>query len=153
MLTVQTVPACRPYAACGRMRLMLLGFCMLALFSFNAAQAGNSLVIRLVLAHNDSSNVSPGLSDVQRTLSKNIPFKGFELLDQKRLPLPGGGKITMRHNIRLTASGSQGSLKVAVRHKRSRFVNTTLRLSDGRPVILGGIPSRRGKLLVVIVAR
>ena len=118
-----------------------------------AAEAGESLVIRLVLAHNASKKVHRGLADVQKTLTQNLPYTGFDLQDQKRLPLPGGGQVEMRHHIKLTASGGQQSLTVRVRQKRKPFVNTTLKLADGRPVILGGIPSKRGKLLVVIIAR
>jgi hypothetical protein len=117
------------------------------------AEAGKSLVIRLVLAHNTSEKVHKGLADVQKTLTENLPYTGFDLQDQKRLPLPGGGQVQMRHNIKLTASGGQESLTVRVRQKRRPFVNTTLKLTDGRPVILGGIPSKRGRLLVVIIAR
>lgn len=136
----------------GAWSIVVIAF-VLMLCALNAAHAGDSLVIRLVLAHNKSNKVHKGLSDVQKTLTKNLPYSGFDLQDQKRLPLPKGGRVEMRHNIKLTASGSQGSMTIRVRQKRNPFINTTLKLPDGKPVILGGIPAKRGRLLVVIVAR
>ncbi len=137
-------------------RLIITGFLLAGLVFAAPAEAGEKLHIRLVLAHNDNEVVSKGLQDVKKTLVSNLPYTGFELLDQKKLSLPGGGKVELRHSIKLTASGTQDSLRVRVRHKRKPFVNTTLRLADGKPVILGGIPSRpsrKGRVLVVIVAR
>ncbi len=118
-----------------------------------SASAATGLSIRLIKASNEGAGMSPALSDVAGLLQSNLPFQRFDLLDQAAMALPATGSVELAHGLSVHCSGPADNLRVTVDNGGVRAVDTTLRLAELRPVILGGFPFEQGRLLLVIVAR
>ena len=113
-----------------------------------------SLSIRLVEAHNESDAVASGLKDVQGTLRKNLQqYRGFDLLGSSSLPLPANATASPGSGFSVTCSGAQNNLSVVITRNRQEVVSTTLNLRNNTPVMLGGFTTKRGRMLVLLVAR
>lgn len=124
-----------------------------ALMPLSAAVAGDMVSIRLVEAHNEGAGVAKALDDVSGLLQSNLPFRRFDLAGQGRMGLPADGSVSLPHGIQVLCQGNQANLRVRVTRGGAQIVDTTLGLADHRPVILGGIPHNRGRLLVLLVAQ
>ena len=133
-------------------RRLVIFLVWLGLASAASAQGG-SLAIRLIAANNDGAGVSSGLEDVAGLLQANLPFRRFDLLDQARVGLPADGGASLARGIGVRCNGPIDNLRVTVTRDGRQVINTTLRLGDFRPVILGGFPYERGRLLLLIVVR
>lgn len=132
--------------------MMCVVFCGLAVLAAPARGQG-TLHIRLIAASNNGQGISGALSDVQGLLQSNLPFQRFDLLDQARVALPADRTVSMARGIRVHCVGHTGQLHVRVSREGHEVVNTTLRLREFRPVILGGFPHQQGRLLLVLVAQ
>ena len=126
---------------------------MLCLPALTPAFAGSALSVRLVEAHNESDQVAGGLDDVIGTLRKNLQYQGFALLSSKSMGLPADGTVGLSRGFKLRCKGAQSGLQVTLFKGKSTLLETTLNLRDGSPVVLGGFQSKRGRVLVVLVAR
>ena len=116
-------------------------------------QAGETLSIRLVEAHNEGEGMDAGLSDVASTLTKNLSYKTFSLLASRRLGLPADGRAGLSGGYSVACRGEQANLHVTVFKRKEAVLDTTLNLRDGSPVVLGGFASKRGRVLLVLIAR
>ncbi len=137
------------------MRPILLPVCtLLVLLSVGATplNAGN-LSIRLVEAHNESSAVAGGLRDVAGTLRQSLPYKGFDLVGSSGMGLPANGTASLGAGFSVRCSGPQNSMNATILRNGKQVLSTSLNLRSGTPVILGGFSSKRGRLLVLLVAR
>ena len=125
----------------------------LCLPGLTPAFAGNAISVRLVEAHNESEEVAGGLGDVIGTLRKNLQYKGFALLGSKSMALPADGTVGLGRGFKVRCKGEQSGLHVTVLKGKEAVLETTLNLRDGSPVVLGGFQSKRGRVLLVLVAR
>lgn len=117
------------------------------------AYANREVDIRLVRAQTTGS-LSPQLADVADLLQNNLPFQGYSVLGRTRLPLPNRGQsVTFPGNLVVRCSGNQERLTVVVRRHETVLLNAVVSLRDNRPVILGGFPEGRDRLLLIVVAR
>ncbi|MBT3191749.1 MAG: hypothetical protein HN341_04270 [Verrucomicrobia bacterium] len=117
-----------------------------------SAQAG-SLSVRLVRASHTAGGSSSGLGDVIPVFQKSLPYSHYSLAGSTSMTLPASKATRQLGGYSVTCSGSQNSLAITVKHGRKQLLNTSVRLSRGKPLILGGFPSGQDKLVLVFVAR
>ncbi len=127
---------------------VLLLVCLTASSSF----AGSRLSIRLVHATNQRQGSTRGLEDVAHVLKRSLPFNHFRLVSSRGTGLPASG-VQSLDGYAVQCQGPQNALKINVSRGGRRMVNTSVSLRDGTPFVLGGLPSRDGKLILVFVAR
>lgn len=130
----------------------LLPIALLLCISASPAAAG-SLSIRLVEAHNESTAVASGLRDVAGTLRQSLPYKGFDLLGSSSMGLPAKGTASLGSGFSVRCTGPQNSMSAVIMRNGKQVLSTSLNLRSNTPVILGGFSSKRGRLLVLLVAR
>ena len=109
-----------------------------------------TLNVRLVEASQSGPSTAPGLQDVAGLLARNTPYTHFALLSSRSMTLPGEGTLTMGTGVSVACSGSPKSLNILVRQGGSTVLKTTVKIDDQAPLILGGFPSRGGKLLLIL---
>ena len=138
------------------LRTLLAGiFCSLVAAppAGSAAFAAEQVTARLVEASNAGGGTDASLRDVQRLLGGNLPFKDFRLVDQGTMRLPAAGAVPLRGGFLLRCRGIAERLGVTFEQGGKVLIQTELALSAGRPVVLGGFPCPRGKLLLVLTVR
>ena len=119
----------------------------------SAAFGAERLTARLVEASNTGDGTDASLRDIQRLLGSNLPFKDFHLVDQSTMRLPAEGVVPLRGGFLLRCHGIADRLAVTFERDGKVLIQTELALSSGRPVVLGGFPCPRGKLLLVLTVR
>lgn len=119
-----------------------------------------SIDATLILASNDASAQDPRLEKVEYKLRRIFGFEYYKHLGEGTgmVNLPGGTTIGLGHGCRLEISASDaggGRVRASVQWIRDENValNTTVVMSRGTPVILGGISHAGGTLIVTLVAR
>ena len=117
-----------------------------------AAIAGGTLSIRLVEARTGKPHQGPGLADVAATL-KSMRYNQFTLIGQARTSLPATGTASRLGSYTVVCSGKQDSLQILVRSGKRKLLSTTVRLRDGKPVVIGGFPARGAKHVLVFLSR
>ncbi|MBI5575101.1 MAG: hypothetical protein HY896_01915 [Deltaproteobacteria bacterium] len=118
-----------------------------------------SVEIGVVVASNKGSSIDPSLSSLRAKLQSMFTYTSYTLLDRKRrslavgetgdFSLPGG------RSIRVTpapASGSKVRLAVQIMDGGRNLLTTTLGLSRGGMVLVGGPPHQSGVLILLISA-
>ena len=136
------------------MRKILVAAALLFLFQMPlAARAGSAVSVRLVEASNSPGGDGGGLEDVLEILQQNLPYKFYKLVEKADVSLPAQDTATNLGDLTVSCSGKQESLKIVVRRKNRVALNTTVNLKDKKPLILGGFPTAKGKLVLVFVAR
>jgi hypothetical protein len=115
--------------------------------------AGPTLTIRLVDASNSGKGAGGGLGDVAQLLKDNLPFNSFRLLANQSMPLPADGTVSLAAGIQARCSGDQRNLRVVIERGRKAQIQSTVELRNGVPLILGGLPSDTGKLIVILLVR
>ena len=126
---------------------------ILLIASTAAAWAGNTLSMRLVEASNGDGGMDSSLNDVASALRGQLAFKSYRRVASGSVPLPANKNKASLSGYTITCSGPQNALAIKISKGRSNLVNTTVNLRDGRPLLLGGFPSKNGKMIVVFIAR
>lgn len=134
-----------------KLRRIIVFLCLL-LTTAGYCQAGSSLSVRLVHASNKQPGNGAGLGDVIHVL-RTLRYKNYRLVSASSLRLPANNATTSLSGYSVRCSGPQSGLKITVSRGNRQLVNTTVSLRDGKPIILGGLPSGEGKLILVFVAR
>lgn len=123
------------------------------LLGAGVSRAGSVLSIRLVEASQKGQGMGTGLGDVSRLLQENLPFKSFQLLASRSMALPAGGVASLSGGMVARCSGEQGSMTVVIENGGRKVMQSTVELRDGSPLILGGFPSGKGKLIIILLAK
>jgi hypothetical protein len=118
-----------------------------------ATSLAGSLSMRLVEASNTGSGIEKSLGDVASALKAQLPFSSYKLIASGATTLPANGSRTSLGGYTVTCAGPQTSLTIQITKGRQQLANTTVNLRSGRPLLLGGFPSKSGKLIVVFIAR
>ncbi|MDP6524620.1 MAG: hypothetical protein QGI24_09410 [Kiritimatiellia bacterium] len=131
------------------------GVLLLLATQVEARPRQGGLNIRLVEAYNEGSASSQGaaLRDIESMLRRNLPYRNFRLVSSGSLSVPANGMVKLDRDVTVRCSGTLNNMSVVLERKRKMALQTRVRLSPGRPFIVGGFPSERGKLLVVLVVR
>lgn len=114
----------------------------------------------LILASNTSAPLDARLDYIEYKLRRVFGFEYYRHYGEGSalLALPGSTELALGHGsgLRLQAEAAGGGrLRVAVRWHRDGQVllDTTVVMSRGSPVILGGVPQDQGTLIVTLLAR
>lgn len=123
------------------------------MLSAGAVFAGSTLSIRLVEASNAGQGMGTGLGDVAHLLQNNLPYKTFQLLASRSMSLPASSAASLSAGIVARCSGGQNNMNVILERGGKKIMQTSVELRDGTPLIIGGISSGQGKLIVVLLAK
>lgn len=137
-------------------------FAAVAFFASAAASYGGGAVgvdIGVVLASTEGSSVDPSLASLRGKLSSMFNYSSYRMLDRQRktlevgqtgeFGLPGG------RSIRVTPappSGAKMRLAVQLMEGQKNLLTTTLGLSRGGMVLVGGPRYQSGVLILLISA-
>jgi len=120
----------------------------------STAMAGGTLSIRLVEASNSGSGGAAGLGDVIDVLKSNVPgYSQFTLIASGSKSLPADGSSIVVGKYQIMCKGNQKELSIEVSSGHKHLLSVTASLRDGIPVIFGGLPSDKGKHVLVFVAQ
>lgn len=134
---------------------------LLALPAGGGAASGPTVAVDVgvVLASQDGATVDPALSSIQGKLRSMFNYTSYRMLDRQRRSLSVGetGDFVLPGNrsMRVTPSPSQGRkvrLAVEIREGGRNLISTTLGLSRGGMVLVGGPSFRQGVLILIISA-
>ena len=130
-----------------RRRIKLIALALM--FGACLASAG-TMSVRLVHATDAEGGMDPRLSDISGILG-SLRFESFSLLDSDTVRLPAEEvRIRMAQGYTLTCNGTQGDLAIEMNHNGQSLLKTTATLRRGKPLILGGFPTREGKIILVL---
>jgi len=135
------------------MKTRLLIAAVMMCCAATAGIAGGTVSIRLVEASNAGEGVDGRLSDVVPVLKKSLVFKKYSLIASSSLKLPADGQTVKVGKYTVTCTGSQRSLRIQIKQGKDPLLYTTASLSRGKPLVLGGFPSRTGRMILVFLAR
>ncbi len=116
------------------------------------AWSGQTVSVRLVRASNEEAGDTAGIEDVATILAGSLPFKNFRLVASAQTPLPAAARLQLG-SYTVACKGPQDKLAIAVSQGRNELLNTSVRLRDGKPLILGGFPDGEARMVLVFVAR
>jgi hypothetical protein len=139
--------------------LIILTLILILLPSIPFAQVQTRL--RVIRASNVGAGFDPVLTDVHSQLGSLFNFTSYRLLRDESLSLSLNqpvsisareGRITIEINlVRLQKSFSE--LRIRVTREGKEILNTQVRLSPGRTVLIGGPKLREGVIIYAISAR
>jgi len=123
-----------------------------------AAADAVSVEIGSVYASNEGSSMDPVLGNIRGKLQSMFNYTSYKLLDRKRRSLAVGEtgefEIPGRRTMRVTPVPAQGDkvrLSVQMTEGAKNLLTTTLGLSRGGMVLVGG-PSHQAGVLILIIS-
>jgi hypothetical protein len=144
------------------MRKILLPF-LLFLFCFawtSTALAEVQVRLRVIGASNDKKGVDSALNDIYKELGSLFNFTSYRLWGDENLTLSPNQPVsiaTRKRLIEITLVGLRkdiAELKIKVVREEKELLNTQVRLSPGKTVLIGGGPrSREGIIIYALYAR
>lgn len=115
--------------------------------------------VGVVLASQEGATVDPALSSIQGKLRSMFNYTSYRMLDRQQRSLAVGetGEFALPgdRSMRVTPSPSRGKkvrLAVEIREGGKNLIATTLGLSRGGMVLVGGPSFRKGVLILIISA-
>src|SRR4030042_5572697 len=117
--------------------------------------------LRVIRASNVGAGFDPVLTDVHSQLGSLFNFTSYRLLRDESLSLSLNqpvsisareGKITIEINLLRLQKGSS-ELRIRVIREGKEILNTQVRLSPGRTVLIGGPKLREGVIIYALSAR
>lgn len=116
--------------------------------------------LRVIRASNVGSNVDASLRDVHKDLGSLFSFTSYRLLRDENLNLSPNQPVSIsaregRIIIEITLVGlhrSVAELKIRVTREGKDILNTQIRLSPGRTVLIGGPKVRDGVIIYALSA-
>jgi len=117
-----------------------------------------SVDVGSVYASNEGTSIDPALGNIRGKLNSMFNYTSYKMLDRKRLSLAVGqtGEYDLpgRRTMRVTPQPAQGSkvrLNVQIAEGSKSLLATTLGLSRGGMVLVGG-PSHQAGVLIFILS-
>jgi hypothetical protein len=150
-------PSSCPGVPAARAALLAL---LVLVFGAGAASAEAVTVdIGVVVASHEGTAIDPALSALKPKLQSMFPYSSYRMVDRMRktlavgetgeFPLPGGRSIQVTP---APPPGVKIRLDVQVMERTRNLLTTTLGMSRGGMVIVGGPPYRNGVLILLISA-
>lgn len=138
--------------------LFILVF-ILSLFSASIVLAQVQTRLRIIQALNVGSGIDPSLRDLHDQLGTLSGFTSYRLLRDETLSLSSNRPVSIPlhegRSIEITLTGQQretAELRVKMRREKTDILNTQVRLSRGRTVLIGGLKHGEGVLLLALSA-
>ena len=142
--------------------LPAIAFFALLLFAHTAVAAPDARVavdVGVVVASHEGTTMDPALSSIRNQLQSMFNYSSYRMVDRLKRSLSVGetGEFVLPGNrsMRVTpapAKGDKVRLAVQVMEGERNLVSTTLGLSRGGMVILGGPSYQKGVLILIISA-
>lgn len=130
------------------------------LFSVSMAFAQVQTRIRVIGASNVGSTIDPSLRDVHHQLGSLFNFTSYRLLRDEMLSLSINRPVVIPahtgRSIEITLMGQRrdmAELKIRISREGTDILNTQVRLSSGRTVLIGGPKHGEGVLIFALSAR
>ncbi len=145
------VPA--PAVLAGALALALL-------FAWGSARAESvSVDIGFVVASNAGKSIDPALSAIKQKLQSMFNYSSYRMLDRKKKTLAVGEEgvfdLPANRSVRVTPSAPSGNkvrLAVQVVEGSKNLLTTTLGMTRGAMVLVGGPPYQDGVMILFITA-
>lgn len=116
--------------------------------------------VRVIEASNAGSHIDPSLKDLHGQLSSLFRYTSYRLLRDERFNLsPGQPAFVPVHggrSIEITQVGLQANMaevRVKIKREGSEILNTQVRLSPGRTVLIGGPKHGEGVAILALSAQ
>jgi hypothetical protein len=138
------------------MRRTFLPFLLfiLCFVSTSTAFAEVQVRLRVIGASNDKQGIDASLKDIYKELGSLFNFTSYRLYRDENLMLSPNQPIsitTRRRLIEVTLIGLRkdiAELKIRVVREEKEILNTQVRLSPGRTVLIGGGPRQREGIII-----
>ncbi|MDI6762516.1 MAG: hypothetical protein QME83_05715 [Thermodesulfobacteriota bacterium] len=138
----------------------LLVFVFILFFAFPPmAPAQVQTRVRVIEASNVGSVIDPSLRDLHGQLGSLFRYTSYRLLRDERLTLspnqPASVPIHQGRSIEITQVGLQANmaeLRVRIKRDGADILNTQVRLSPGRTVLIGGPKHGEGVVILALSA-
>ena len=143
-----------------RVAAFITFFSILFLFFTSVSSGQVHTRLRVIRASNVGSDVDPSLGDVYRELGSLFSFTSYRLLRDERLNLSLNhlvsisareGKITIETTL-VGLNRGAAELRIRVVREGKEILNTQVRLSPGRTVLIGGPRVRDGVIIYALHA-
>jgi len=116
--------------------------------------------LRVIQASNVGSVIDPGLKDVHGKLGSLFSFTSYRLLRDQDIVLPMNQSVRVQVHqevfLEMTLVGLQGGIaeiRVRVNRNKTDILNTQIRLSSDRTVLVGGSRHGEGVVIYALSAR
>jgi hypothetical protein len=142
-------------------RTPLLIFVFILFFAFPPiAPAQVQTRLRVIEASNVGSTIDPSLRDLYGQLGSLFRYTSYRLLRDERLNLspnqPASVPVHQGRSIEITQVGLQANMaeiRVKIRRDGADLLNTQVRLSPGRTVLIGGPKHGEGVAILALSAQ
>jgi hypothetical protein len=131
-----------------------------SVLGFSPAAHGQENLVTLqalmIQAQNEPAPIDRRLEKVEYKLRRVFGFQFYRYVGEGNISLlPGGeGSIELPDGHRLhVRRGGKGGAEVRWSRNDEALLSTSVNISRDAPVVLGGIPSNGGKLIVVLTAQ
>jgi hypothetical protein len=136
-------------------------FLFFSLSSIPMASAQVQVRIRVILASNVGQTIDPSLTDVHKELGSLFNFTSYRLLRDEPMNLVSNQTVTVQgrrpgRSMEVTLVGlhrDKALLKIRVIREGVDLLNTQVRLSPGRTVLIGGPRYGEGVVIFAVSSR
>jgi hypothetical protein len=136
-------------------RTFALHSCLMMLLLFpSIVSAQVQTRVRIIEASNVSPSIDPGLTDVHDQLGSLFNFSSYRLLKDVNLNLVGNRPVVVPvhagRSMEVTLVGEYRNmfeLKIKITREGAPVLNTQVRLTSGRTILIGG-PRHGGAVLI-----
>jgi hypothetical protein len=144
-----------------RRTFLLFLLFILCFVSTSTALAAVQVRLRVIGASNDGQTIDPSLKDIYKELGSLFNFTSYRLFRDENLTLSPNQPVSISTRrgrlIEVTLVGMQkdvAELRIRVVREEKEILNTQVRLSPGRTVLIGGGPRQReGIIIYALYAR
>jgi len=144
-----------------RRTFLLFLLFILCFVSTSTALAEVQVRLRVIGASNDGQTIDPSLKDIYKELGSLFSFTSYRLFRDENLRLSPNQPVSISTRrgrlIEVTLVGMQkdvAELRIRVVREEKEILNTQVRLSPGRTVLIGGGPRQReGVIIYALYAR
>jgi len=135
--------------------LILAVTCMGSFVTYGQDQGRVTINVLMIQAQNDSAPIDRRLERVEYKLRRVFGFQFYKYVGQGSITLPRGeqGVIELEqgHRLQIRLGGGKGkNAEVRWMHENQALLSTSVKLSGDSPLVLGGVPSNGGKLILVL---
>ena len=154
-------PGGRAHNDMKRTVFLLAAFFFFSFFSIPTASAQVQVRIRVILASNAGQTIDPSLNDVHRELGSLFNFTSYRLLRDEPMNLVPNRTVTVQGRrpgrfMEVTLVGlhrDNAQLRIRVIREGVDLLNTQVRLSPGRTVLIGGPRYGEGVVIFAVSSR
>ncbi len=144
-----------------RRTFLLFLLFILCFVSTSTALAEVQVRLRVIGASNDGQTIDPSLKDIYKELGSLFSFTSYRLFRDENLTLSPNQPVSISTRkgrlIEITLIGLHrdiAELRIRVVREEKEILNTQVRLSPGRTVLIGGGPRQReGVIIYALSAR